>query len=232
MKSVQTKILGLLIGVSAFESVAEIDASGGEGSAVKFTNLYLTQKSAQVTGREKFAELLEKATGFPIKTKQVEVKDKTGKVTGTEAKWDENEGAYVNRFRAIAATPDGKDEATGEVIHGGITTAAGYLVDVGRTDAEIEAYLQSIADTVPVYTLSAKAAEREASDKKLPQYALEGADRIIGAGSQAKWVANFRKKSIEVDDFTTDDAAANRLALARGIVKYDAWMKANDNPYK
>lgn len=206
MKTVYAPSLSLPKGVpcSVFESIEELETQAGvKGKTLELANLYLRQKGCLVDGRDFLATAILEKSKFPPKTKNVEVKDKEGKVTGTKEEWTETEGEYIKRFRAALAKK--------EIRVTGVTGEGEALINAGL------AWEQSLLDAHGPFVADAKAAERTGKTKTPPQYALNAAKSIIGNKSENKWIATFKKEGIEHGDFVGGDEASNITALAWAV---------------
>jgi hypothetical protein len=183
--------------VEVYGTIEELEKDAGvPGRALALANKYLREKVALVDGRDKFVTELIKASGYAMKTEEVEKKDAEGKVTKVQvAAWTEVE--YLKAFRKACLS--------------------GAIKGWSQVPAEIEAQLQAFADKLGAFKADAKKSERVGKPKVPPAYALEGADNIIKNATTGKWIATFKKEGIAHEDFATADAAANRVRLAWAI---------------
>lgn len=221
--------------INKYATLQDILGDVNEEKVAALVNAYCWQKGALVEARDQFTTDLERVTGFEFPTKEVEVKDKEGKVS-TKRVPAATEGEYVGLFRknAIGLTfnpaPDLGTLAATEGNNDGETSIADALKALASrsltTADEVEQFLQDLAD-VRLYDVSAKAAERVAKERKLPDYAINGAKSIIANGNQNKWIKEFEKKGVAYKPFNTGDTAADEKNLAEAIVAHHKAMVAN-----
>lgn len=186
---------GLL--VKDYESIDELEkASGEKGSCLRFANKYLCEKSALPTGRDKFAEELEKKTGFPMK---MDVTESTvnGQVKRTETPaWTEVQ--YIANFR--------KAILSGTFEH----------ISFPREEKLLEDALQTFADSLGAFAADAKRPERKPGTSRFPGWIKDRAKTIFDNGTHPRWWEIMKSESIPIDDLT-GTREDDEIALCRAI---------------
>lgn len=207
-------------------------------------NKYERQKSALVDFRDDLDTHLREVVKFPTKTKKVKVDNKE-----VEER-DEKPQVYLNRF--IAAAIKGEVKAPGLTVTG---------ANDEQKEASVYNWLQSIADTMGdtnekgeaivtktdeatkavtvvngprySYRLDISRPPRQSKPKTPPDYAIEGATKIInnGAASVTKWKEKFAKgftdaNGVAIDPIVHDpfDVAPPKGATAEQV---EATKQAN-----
>lgn len=186
-----------LFEVMAYDDEDAINADAGKaGTSARLSNLYMRQKGALVKGRTAVVNAIEKQTDFKPVTKLVKFKKEDGS-EGTRTEWDETESEYFGRFKKAILSGDFK--------HPSFPAASEELFD---------AAMIKFVEPLGPFPISAKEAERTASEKNPPKYALKNAESIFNdldsQGAKKKdalparlkrWAKTFTDESIAFEDF-------------------------------
>lgn len=184
--------------VKDYESINELEtAAGEEGACLRFANKYLTEKSALPAGRDKFAEELEKKTGFPMKMNVTEKKKSDGTIERVETP-DWTEVQYIAQFR--------KAVLSGTFEH----------VAFPKEEKLLEDALQNFADSLGVFPADAKRPERKAGTSRFPGWIKERAKMIFDNGTHPRWWEIMKKEGVPIDELT-GTREDDEIALCRAI---------------
>lgn len=187
---------GLL--VKDYESLDELEkAAGEEGACLRFANKYLIEKSALPTGRDKFAEELEKKTGFKMPVNKTTKKKPDGSVEEIETP-ALTEVQYIAAFR--------KAILSGTFEH----------VAFPKEEKLLEDALQNFADSLGAFPADAKRPERKPGLSRFPGWIKERAKLIFDNGTFPRWWEKMREEGIPIDELT-NNREDDEVALCRAI---------------
>jgi hypothetical protein len=186
-----------LFEVMAYDDADAIDADAGKaGTCARLSNLYMRQKGALVKGRTRTVDEIEKVTGFKPVTKKVKYKKDDGS-EGERVEWDETESEYFGRFKKAVLTKD--------FIHPSFN---------GTTEELFDASVIKFVEPLGPFPISAKEADRAASEKTPPKYALKNAESIFSdtdangvkkkdpiATRLKKWAKTFTDEAVTFEAF-------------------------------